>query len=159
MLHILCCAKLLLDPNSKKSCLNVASFLGHRASEIWTVTLKSAQFFVKRFLSLRQGGTCSLISLKAKNEDKFKKIFILTLYGSKTVLPILGRKKILNKTFSILFLYIVLWCTTYKEGLCKFSNKNINYKGPCDFLKKKNFTTSATRARTAKIADFLYLRS
>ena len=33
MLHILCCAKLLLDPNSKILCLNVASFLGRRASE------------------------------------------------------------------------------------------------------------------------------
>ena len=28
-----CCAKLLLDPNSKISCLNVASFLGRNAFE------------------------------------------------------------------------------------------------------------------------------
>ena len=32
-LHILCCAKLLKDPNSKISVLYVASFLGRRASE------------------------------------------------------------------------------------------------------------------------------
>ena len=30
-LHIVCCAKLLLDPNSKIACLNVASFLGRKA--------------------------------------------------------------------------------------------------------------------------------
>ena len=32
-LHIVCCAKLLLDPNSKISCINVASFLGRKAVE------------------------------------------------------------------------------------------------------------------------------
>ena len=33
MLHILCCAKLLLDPNSKLSSPNDTCFLGCRASE------------------------------------------------------------------------------------------------------------------------------
>ena len=33
-LHILCCAKVLLDPKSKLSCLNFVSFLGRRAKNI-----------------------------------------------------------------------------------------------------------------------------
>ena len=41
-----------------------------------TVTLKSAKIvFKKHFSSLRQGGTYSLIYLKAKNEEKFKNIY------------------------------------------------------------------------------------
>ena len=41
----------------------------------------------------------------------------------------------------------------YEEGFCKFSQKNINFQGPCDFLKMK------TLPRAAEIVDFLELNS
>ena len=74
MLHIVCCAKLLLDPNSKISCLNVASFLGRKAFENLDCYPKSTTKIIKKhFWKLRQGRTMSLICLKAKNEVNFKK--------------------------------------------------------------------------------------
>ena len=54
MLNIVCCAKLLLDPNSEISCLKVVSFLGRRAFEKLDCP-KSTKFFVLPFWSLRQG--------------------------------------------------------------------------------------------------------
>ena len=45
----------------------------------------------------------------------------------------------------------VVWC---KKGLCKFSEKNIKFLVPCDFLEDENFA-----ARAAEIADFLELNS
>ena len=45
MLNIVCCAKLLLDPNSEISCLKVVSFLGRRAFEKLDCP-KSTKFFV-----------------------------------------------------------------------------------------------------------------
>ena len=78
---------MLLDPNSKISCLNVASFLGARPLKILAVTLKSTQIL---FLKPATGGNVFFDFWKAKNEVKFKKKFILTLYRSKTVLLIFG---------------------------------------------------------------------
>ena len=69
MLDILCCAKLLLDPNYKISCLNVASFLGRMASENLECYPKIRMniFFVKKvFKVCDRGGTCSLIKKKLK---------------------------------------------------------------------------------------------
>ena len=40
-----------------------------------------------------KGGKVLFDFFKAKSGEKFYKIFILTLYRSKTVLPIFGRKK------------------------------------------------------------------
>ena len=44
--HILCCAKLLKDPNTKISVLYVASFLGPRASENLDCYPKMSKFFI-----------------------------------------------------------------------------------------------------------------
>ena len=52
------------------------------------VTNKQTKF--KGILSLQQVGTYSLILLKLKMKRNSKK-FILTLYRSKTVLPIIGK--------------------------------------------------------------------
>ena len=43
----------------------------------------------------------------------------------------------------------------FKEGVCKFSEKILIFKGPCEFLKMKTLP----HARTAEIADFLELNS
>ena len=81
MLHILCCATLLLDPKSKISCLNVSSFLGRRASENLDCYPKISQKkFEQKFLKPQGERMYSLIFLKAINEEILKKIFILTLY-------------------------------------------------------------------------------
>ena len=82
MLHILCCAKLLLDPKSKIACLNVASFLGRRASI----------FFLKTLLKPATGGNIFFDFLKAKNEEIFKTIFMVTMYRLKTVLTALRKR-------------------------------------------------------------------
>ena len=71
MLHILCCAKLLLDPKSKISCLNVASFLGRGASENLDCYPKISN--KKTFLKLATGGNIFFDFFKAKNEEIFKK--------------------------------------------------------------------------------------
>ena len=63
MLHIVCCTKLLLDPYSKISCLNVAALsLVARPLKFWTFTLKSTTTKnLKPFWSLLQWGMYSLI--------------------------------------------------------------------------------------------------
>ena len=57
ILHILLCAKLLLDPKSKISCHNVASFLGRRAPENLDCYPKiSKKIYKKNFLKPGTGG-------------------------------------------------------------------------------------------------------
>ena len=68
MLHIVCCAKLSLDPNSKISCLNVASFLENLGCYPKINTFKK-----KTFLKPATGGNVFFDFFKAKNEVKFKK--------------------------------------------------------------------------------------
>ena len=66
---------LLLDLNSKISCLNVASFLGRRASKNLDCYPKiSNQKNVKPFFKPATGGGGDVFFdfLKAKNEEKFK---------------------------------------------------------------------------------------
>ena len=88
MLHILCCAKLLLDPNSKISCLNVASFLGRRASKNFDCCPKISKFFQ----GCDRWGTFSSIYLKAKNEEKFKKYLFLPCTDKKQFCPLKNKK-------------------------------------------------------------------
>ena len=62
----------------------------------------------------------SLIFLKAKNEEKLKKIVLLL--RSKSVLPILRKYKFILKDLILIFLFED--CPLmYKKGICKFSKK------------------------------------
>ena len=76
-LHILCCAKLLKDPNSKISVLYVASFLGRRASENLECYPKMSKK-KKKILSKVKPETkfVSFACLKAKTEEKGENIFV-----------------------------------------------------------------------------------
>ena len=77
-MYIVCCAKLLLDPNSKITCLNVASFLGRKAFENlgFHPKIQKDIFFAIPFCNIfLKPAMYSLIFLNAKNEMKRKKIF------------------------------------------------------------------------------------
>ena len=70
------------------------------------------------------GGRYSLIFYRAKNEEIFKKIFILTLYRSKTVLSFDHFCKIKNHTIKKISNFLYVDCSLmHKEGFCKFSKK------------------------------------
>ena len=112
MLHIVCCAKLLLDPNSKISCLNVASFLGRKAFENLDCypKINNNNKIVKPFWSLRQGG---MYFLKAKNKVKFKKKLFWPCTDQKQLQYAYFWKIKMNiKQFfsSNFLLHIILWC-------------------------------------------------
>ena len=110
MLHFLCCVKLLWDPDSKIACLHVAFSPVAGPLKILTVTLKWAQqFFYLTFLKVAPEKMCYLPCLKANTAEKLSKnIFPF---------PFLENQKIFKK-FKLYF-------------------KNINFLGPCDFLKMK----------------------
>ena len=73
ILHILLCAKLLLDPKSKISCHNVASFLGRRASENLGCYSKIVKKnYKKNFL---KPGNVFFDFFKAKKEETLSRLF------------------------------------------------------------------------------------
>ena len=155
-LHILCCAKLLLDPKSKISCPNVASFLGRRASpNLKLLPWNQPKKKFKTFLKPEMGGRYSLIFYRAKNEEIFKKIFILTLYRSKTVLSFDHFCKIKNHTIKKISNFLYVDCSLmHKE--C-FQIKLLIVRVPVIFLKCKFFWV--WDPHEAEIADILELSS
>ena len=129
MLHILCCAKLLLDPKSKMACLNVVSFLGRRASEnfdFYPIISKKNCFIT--FLKPVKGGTYSVIFLLRLKMKRYSKNIYFDLVQIKNSFAhfrkLKSNIKQTKKCFKFISGYRPLM---YEEGLCKFSNKNINF--------------------------------
>ena len=158
MLHIVCCAKLLLDPNSKISCLNVASFLGRKAFENLDCYPKSTTKIIKKhFWKLRQGRTMSLICLKAKNEVNLKKNYF-DLVQIKISFAHFWKIKMNIKQILFANFLFVDCSLMYQEGVYKFSKKYWFLRSLW-FFENENFAAHATRSRAAEIADFLELSS
>ena len=105
MLHILYCAKYLLNPNSKIACLNVASFLGRRASENFKSYHKISKIiFVNTFFQPETGGSVFFDFFIAKNEEKFKNNIFFDLVQIKNSFAHFRKiKNILNKFVSQLY--------------------------------------------------------
>ena len=126
MLYILCCAKLLLDHNSKISCLNVAYFLDRRANLACYPKI-SKKICFKPFRSLQQGGAYSLICFKAKNY--FDLVQIINSFAHFWKIKI-------NIKQNFLFYFLFVDCSLmYKKGFYKFDLKNLNFKVPVTFWK------------------------
>ena len=141
-LHFLCCAKLLQDPNSKISWLNVAFSLGAGPQKILTVTLKFYLTFLK--VSPKTKRVLQLVKKRKLNRN-LKKYILFTIFKIKNRFAHFWKIKKYLKTFN---LEIFGNCSLkYKEGFCKLSKKYINFLGQCDFFKLKLCRVCAARAR------------
>ena len=155
MLHFLFCAKLLLDPNSKISCLSVASFLGSRASEYLDCCPKMSKkhFFYWKFFKVSPVTKMFFFSLfKSENWRDRSKYYLL---DQKPFCQILEYKKYFTLFNFKFYCCRLFFDILYEEGFCKFKKRRINFKVPGIFWKWK--LCRACYVLVAKFADFFKL--
>ena len=129
--HFPCCANLLLDLNFKITHCNVAYYsLLHGLRKILTVTLTSAQKIVlKSFWSLRRGKYILWFVQKVTmNRYSKKKLFSIGQIKNRFTHYFWKKKNDYKFFISNFFWWVLQFVYKY------FS------KGPCGFLKIKNFT-------------------
>ena len=120
--------QIVVGPQFQNSCLLMLPLsLVAGPLTIWSVTLKSAQFFFyETFLKPAIGGNIFLDFLKAKNEVLFKKIYFDLLQIKKNSFAHFWKIKINIKQNLLKIIFLYIDCSLmYKEGFYKFSLKNL----------------------------------